>query len=97
MNIKIETTIVEIFYLHCPVFIPFIGCFFKQIRRGWKYLFFGVVIQALATFGIYLFVWYSKSAGYKDWMYGWFLYYPVNIISIIIHTSIIIYIIKKIK
>lgn len=95
MPFKTDNLIVQIVVLHCPIFIPLIAIFFKRIRNKWKNLIYGVSFQVFATSAIYIFTWYCKFAGYKDYYWGWWMYYPVNILSIIIYLIIIIYIIKK--
>lgn len=94
MVLKTLELIIQGIYLHCPILIPLTALFSKRIRAKWQFLLVGVIFQTLATYGIYLFVWYNKSAGYRDWLHGWFLYYPVNIISILVYVIIIFFILK---
>jgi TRAP-type C4-dicarboxylate transport system permease small subunit len=83
-----------ILYLHCPILIPVFASFSKRIRKKWKLLLCGVLFQLLATVGIYIFTWYNKWTGKTDWLWGWYLYYPVNIGSALVYIILILYIFK---
>jgi len=94
MAIRTRDLIAQIVYFHSPILLPIIASLFKRIRAKWKYLAYGLAFQIVATLGIYLFTWYSKWAGYEDWFFGWYLYYPVNIASILVYVIIILYIFR---